>query len=75
MTEDQEQVIEAEFISAADDAALRLKCFELASATAHGFADNLANAKVVYDWVMDADSAEDSVELTPTGEAECSRKH
>jgi hypothetical protein len=75
MAEDQEQGTEAEFISAADDAALRLKCFELASATAPDFADNLRNAKVIYDWIMDTDSAEDGVELTPTGEAECSRKH
>jgi hypothetical protein len=76
MAEDADQPQnEVEFISAQEDANVRLNCFVAATPNAHDFAENLAHAKTLYNWVMDWESIEDAIEAPLASEAECTRKH
>ncbi len=68
---------EVQFISAQDDAAIRLECMRLCLLCSKDFVTCSANAKMLYNWIMDYEEAtSDEVELgAATGEASCTRKH
>jgi hypothetical protein len=72
---------EVEFLSALDDAYIRLACVQSA-VTLHPNERTdaiLENARTIYNWVMDCqpdDDVTDPDELTATtSEAQCTRKH
>ena len=77
--EQPDGVMALSFISALDDAELRLASFH-AVATTNGAADfgnRLATAQVLYQWLMGEEDDEESAEELPseTPQEECSRKH
>ena len=76
MAESDESETQVEFISAQDDAAVRLECFRLAAGGAQDFASHLGQATRLYNWVMDYAETSDEVGLDATiGESPCTRKH
>ncbi len=75
MAKDEEQTVEAEFIPALDDATIRLQCFSLAERGAKDFASHMAQAKVLYAWVMEFEPEDADGLGVAMGEAECTRKH
>jgi len=79
MTDATDPSGQVEFISAQDDAAVRLECFRLASALQPNdhVSAVLTGAKALYDWVMDWETVEEAVEteMPLTGEDQCTRKH
>jgi hypothetical protein len=74
MAEDSDETQNVEFISAQDDAAVRLECFRLADRGAIDFSSHIAQAQRLYNWVMDYEDTTDEVVVT-TGESPCTRKH
>ena len=69
---------EVEFLSALDDAYIRLACFQSITALTPNDALDavMENAKALYAWVMDYEPDTEPDELTATtSEAQCTRKH
>ena len=70
---------EVEFLSALDDAYLRLACFQTILSAGNIDVDEVQRrAQLLYDWIMDCKQTSDPEpdELTATtSEAQCTRKH
>ena len=76
MTEEQNEQTQVEFISAQEDANIRLECFRLCQYNTD-FESKLANTKTLYNWVMDFEASTDDVAEPGSviGEDQCTRKH
>ena len=76
---DQPGEDQIEFISAADDAQLRLQCFWAVAGTqpSDHYSAVLDGAKVLYDWIMGFDESDDvaETELSTESAPACTRKH
>lgn len=75
MAEPDELVTDVQFISAQDDAAIRLECFRLAQPTANDFTSHMDHARTIYNWVMDFEPDSEAVELATESAPACTRKH
>lgn len=70
-----DEVVEAEFIPAIDDAQLRLQCFHavIVACGRSEFSVTLEQARVLYAWIMDNEEQEEPSTIA-TGEDKCERR-
>jgi hypothetical protein len=69
-----DQPEEVEYITPAEDAQIRLTCFEATKTGAHDFTSNMEQAKTLYAWIMGYEDGE-TADVSASREPECTRKH